>query len=163
VAGTGTVLPSFTQTLSQLTPEEARYLDALWNAVMTPSLRRPAPTGTDGFDYNFMLCASDPDLPSDARIGSRHRAYHIGPLTEKQSTAVERQNTLDLIIQDLDRLGIISNFTNLKPAPKEAYRVGQHVIELPKGDPELTESTSFTPYGISFISAVTPKPVPSEG
>ena len=63
VTGVSGVLPSFGQTLSQLTPEEARFLDRLFVFVMQPkdhlSEHRP---GRDPLDYVTLIKVYDPSI-----------------------------------------------------------------------------------------------------
>ena len=156
VTDAGTVLPSFGYTLSQLTAHEARYLDDLWKSVISPPPIRPNPSGHEHFDYLHMMRVFDPSL-------SRHITNHFQKtvlkhtLTQEQADAIEKQAKLDLMIQDFERLGIIGSNTDLKPGRSQVLVFGSKRVAVPGENPTLEEHTSFTPYGIYFIQAVTPK------
>jgi len=152
----GNVLPSFGNTLSQLSAEEARFLDRLWLASITP--RRPgmpSPSVGEPFDYRFMAESFEPGLLSS--VPHAHlRAIQDYKLSTEQLEAIEKQAKLDLMIQDLLRLGILGTNSELKPSRKQVVRFQSYAVELPTSDPELDESTYFTPYGWTFIRAVKP-------
>lgn len=149
------VLPSFGVTLSQMTAEEARFLDKLWNKVIaTNDTGLSSSSGGSIFDYKVMCEVFEPGL------------YHIvpalhlrnnpnNPLSAMQLKAIEKEEKLDLMIQDLTRLGILGTISELIPGKKKTVRIQQYAVELPTSDPELDESNYFTPYGRNFIHAVT--------
>jgi len=137
------VLPSFGQTLSQLSAEEARYIDRLY-AHMT---NHPS-SGGRGLGNLTILFAL-----YDERLGR----FTIGI----REASLEREFAqARLFIHDLLRLRIIT----VEQEPKRHNLTGTDVIALERflGElqkPELISSYSFTDYGLSFIRAVTPKPV----
>jgi hypothetical protein len=149
----GSVLPSFGPTLSQMTAAEARFVDRLWNAVIAPRFPgMPSRSGDDTFEYRVMAQAFEPGLLSTVPVW--YRSDPMIKLTKEQSEAIEKQERLDLMIQDLSRLGILGTNSELKPSKKQTVRFQSHAVELPTSDPELDETTHFTPYGRSFIRAV---------
>ncbi len=147
-------LPSFGLTLSQLTADEARFLDRLWTAVLAP---RPTDvetrSGNETFDYKLMAEAFEPDFLDSLPHWSLRRNQNY-TLTADQLEAVDKEARLDLMIQDLMRLGILNTSSELKPSKKQVVRFQQYAVELPTSDPELDEHTYFTPYGRNFIRAV---------
>lgn len=151
------VLPSFGSTLSQLTAEEARYLDKLWSAVTrrSPLPNEPYRLKKNQFDFNFMQFVFDPELSEDA-VQCRVKRFFKQQTSAQEIEALGRQGKLRLIVQDLERLGIIGNRSELVPGQSHWVEVESKEIEIP-GDSALHQWTSFTPYGKSFIKAVKPK------
>ena len=154
VSKPGSVLPSFGATLSQMTAEEARFVDRLWSAAIAPlHLGMPNRLGDDTFDYRVMAEAFEPGLLQSVPPWHMRNNAQIA-LTTEQLVAIEKQKKLDLMIQDLSRLGILGTNPELKPSRKQTLRFQNYRVELPTSDPELDESTCFTAYGLSFIRAV---------
>jgi hypothetical protein len=151
------VLPSFGSTLSQLTAEEARYLDKLWSAVIrrNPLPNEPYRLKRNQFDFNFMQFVFDPELSEDAGKYKTKRFFKEQP-SAKEIEAFGRQDKLRLMVQDLERLGIIGSRSELHQGQSDWVEVESKEIEIP-GDSVLHQWTSFTPYGKSFINAVKPK------
>jgi hypothetical protein len=136
------VLPSFGQTLSQLTAEEARYIDRLYAYVTNETTSAGRAIG--GLTMLFALY--------DGRLARFAIGFREGDL---QSVFAQAK----LFIHDLLRLGIIT----LEQAPKPHHLQGTDQIALERflaglQNPGLVSSYSFTDYGLSFIRAVTPKP-----
>jgi hypothetical protein len=156
VSKPGSVLPSFGATLSQMTADEAKFVDRLWSAAIAPRFpSMPNRSGDDTFEYTVMAEAFEPGLLRNVP----HRHLRNNPsvtLATEQLKAIEKLERLELVIQDLSRLGILGTNSELKPSKKQTLRFQQYAVELPTSDPELDESTYFTHYGRSFIRAVTP-------
>ena len=140
------VLPSFGQTLSQLTAEEARYIDRLYAHVNDKRFNRGRELGSE----NNLLGIYDELL---------ERAMGLTARQELQKELAQAR----LLIHDLQRLRIIT----LELEPKrptlngnDLQAVRSFLKKLEK--PELISSYSFTEYGLSFIRAVTPKQKPTQ-
>lgn len=141
----GNVLPSFGQTLSQLTAEEARFLDRLWGLATRPSpcLEEYA-FGRRRFDHSALLSAYDPNIFA---MNPAERALFDKRLTAEQRANYDRLQQAELVFQDLERLGILSRdqVTERNPFPS------------PFGAPVRLETAySISEYGVRFIQAVTP-------
>jgi len=136
------VLPSFGQTLSQLSAEEARYIDRLY-AYMT---NHPTSGGRGLGNLTLLF------VLYDERLGR----FTIGIRDAKLEREFAQAR---LFIHDLLRLRIIA----VEQEPKRHNLRGTDLIALERflGElqkPELISSYSFTDYGLGFIRAVTPKP-----
>jgi hypothetical protein len=93
------VLPSFGQTLSQLTTEEALFLSRIYASPMKEHLIRPVPLKTLHMIY-------DPELESVP--------YDEHPRQE------EKIKHASLLVQDLERLGILTR----QQEPKSVAHIG---------------------------------------
>lgn len=155
VSDNGGVLPSFGQALMQISSEEARYLDRLWNFASTPlpylSERR---TGRETFEWFKLIEAYDPDLyaPSPAE-----QTLYKDRMSPEQLAAYDKMTKVELMIQDFERLGIIARESELEPPTRIPYAFESEVVSLPVGGPTLKTKFSLTQYGISFMGAVTPR------
>lgn len=156
------VLPSFGNTLSQLTAEEARYMEKLWLAATKPKPlpNEPLRFKRNQFDFSFMQFAFDPELSHDAGEYKLKRHFKNEEPSPKEIEAFATQNRLRLIVQDLDRLGILGNKSALHDTPGHHVEVETQEIEIP-GESVLHQWTEFTPYGIKFIKAVRRKKISS--
>ncbi|HVU44757.1 MAG TPA: Abi-alpha family protein [Terracidiphilus sp.] len=162
VSDSGNVLPSFGNTLSQLTGEEARYLEELWTAVNSnePMPDAPYRRTKSEFDHRFMIYVFDPKLSdevSEFRL-KRHRMKRGSDerATPTERDAVARFSKVTLFIHDLERLGIIGTKTRVVSGRSNWVETEEKEVEIP-GEPFLHERTIFTPYGRKFINAVTPR------
>jgi hypothetical protein len=128
-------LPSFGQTLSQLTVEEVRYLDRLWKVVLKPtdyvSVHR---FGRESLSYSNLMQVFNPHI--NAGLNPAEWKIFKERFSDEQKANYERHGHAVLVIEDLIRLGII-------------------------GKDEVTEHPpyeySFSEYGVSFMRAVTVK------
>jgi hypothetical protein len=154
VTGSRNVLPSFGNTLSQLSADEARYLDDLWTAVnrKDPLQDEPYRRNKKYFDFRFMGFVFDPEL--EMNLFETHRRKE--PLSSEQMKAILKRNELQLIVQDFERLGIIGTKTELVQGESDWIEADSKEVEIP-GGAALSQETFFTPYGRSFIKAVSPK------
>lgn len=126
-------LPSFGRALSELTPEEARYLDRLREAA---SMRyRFAPDGVDitkkPFSRFDLVKIFDPNIDAEP-----HPIQWDVPgrsVSAKELVNARKIAHAELIIEDIERLGILA----------------QHLLEA-------RTSYSLSEYGMHFIIAVTP-------
>jgi hypothetical protein len=151
-----TVLPSFGNTLSQLTAEEAQYVDDLWDFVTKPrTLPHPhVRLRGDDFDFRLMAYVLDPGISEHLKT-YWGRKWLKGRLSPKQEEAITRLDKLHLMVQDLERLGILGKRAELASGQSKWIETDTKEVEIP-GEPVLNEWTFFTPYGKGFIAAVTP-------
>jgi hypothetical protein len=154
VTGASGVLPSFGQTLSQLTPEEARFLDRLFAFVMRPkdylSEHRP---GRDPLDYVTLIGVYDPSI--NTGIDAAERELFGEKISKEQMENYDRLIQAELIIQDMERLGIIT-----REQVAESETVPQSVFfsaPIRESRTVLRPEYSLTQFGVSFIRAMAPK------
>jgi hypothetical protein len=153
VTATEGVLPSFGQTLSELTSEEAKYLDRLWALVSQPTdYLSEHRVGRDPFDYATLIKVYDPLLKV---ISPAEREVFKDKMTAEQLKDYDRLTQVELVIQDLERLGIISHEPIVEP--DRYIESGPNKIPAGRSQAILRSRYSFTQYGVSFIRAVTPK------
>ena len=99
-------LPSFGQTLSQLTTEEVQYLDRLWKIVSKPTHYVSAYRfGREPMEYYTLLKVFDPDV--NPGVNSAERKIFSDLFSDEQKANYERLGHAGLVIEDLIRLGII--------------------------------------------------------
>lgn len=150
------VLPSFGRTLSQLTAEEARCVSDLWERVQRQESEANRLFHPDGrfFSYDFMMRAFDPELSHTSAYHGRN--YLRRPHSREQQEGIDKLERLHLIAQDIERLGIIGTSTQIVPGRSKWIETDEKEMEIP-GESGLNERKFFTPYGESFIKAVTPQ------
>jgi len=152
-------LPSFGQTLAQLTAEEVRYLERLWKAVVLPptyvSIHR---AGRDPLRYDTLVQVLDPEI--DNWISPSENKVFQATATDEQKAELdatyERIGRAELVIEDLMRLGIIGKEQVAKNLPFE------QAFPSERRQTRVEFEYSFSQYGVSFMEAVTPKPEPEE-
>jgi hypothetical protein len=153
VTASAGVLPSFGQTLSQLTAEEARFLDRLFAFVSQPrgylSAHR---AGREPFDYATLLKVYDPLL---SVMNPAEREVFKDRMTNEQLESYDKLTQAELVVQDLERLGIITHEQIAEPSDRIIAGANPSVLSRTT----LRAEYSFTQYGVSFIQAVTPHPV----
>jgi hypothetical protein len=137
-------LPSFGQTLAQLTAEEVRYLDRLWKFVLKPiddyvSEHR---FGREPLSYSNLVQTFNPDI--NPGINAAEWKILREQFTDEQKANYERLGRALLVIEDLIRLGIIVK-----------DQVAKHPLELRQT--KTRSAYSFSEYGVSFMQAVTVK------
>jgi hypothetical protein len=134
----GGSLPSFGQTLFQLTAEEVQYLDRLWKLVLTPTgYTSEHRFGREPLSYSQLMQVFDPDINTEVNPAERK----IFEFTEEQKANYERLGYAQLVIEDLIRLGILVD-------RKTPFEQSQAV---------LRSQYSFSQYGVAFMQAVTQK------
>jgi hypothetical protein len=147
-------LPSFGQTLSQLTVEEVRYLDRLWVIVLGPadflSVHEP---GKRPLAYLTLIKHFDPDInpgvnPAEFEIFKKQ-------FSEAQTANYERLGQAKLVIEDLIRLGILSEYQVAEP--DRYLQLSDRKIQVEGSQTILRSQYSFSYYGVSFMQAVTTK------
>jgi len=160
VTTTDGILPSFGQTLSQLTSEEARFLDRLFAFVSQPkgylSEHRP---GREPMEYAALIKVYDPSI--NTGVNPAERELFKEKMSEEQLKNYDKLTQAELVIQDLERLGIITQTQRAEP---DRY-IGVGTTKIPAGRSQivLRSEYSFTQYGVSFVRAVTPPPVFHKG
>jgi Abortive infection alpha len=146
------ILPSFGQTLSQLTSEEARFLDRLFMLVSQPkgylSEHRP---GREPLEHLTLVKLYDPSI--NAGVNPAERELFKEQMSEEQRRNYDKLTQAELVIQDLERLGIIAQ---TQRAEADRYVVfGTAKIPIEGSQTVLRSEYSFTQYGISFVRTVT--------
>jgi hypothetical protein len=146
VANPDSTLPSFGQTLSQLSSEEARFLDRLWAFASQPlPYVSERAFGREPFDYYKLVEVYDPHLRS---VNHAERIIFKDKLTAAQLEDYDRFVHAELVVQDLERLGIITHEQKAEPPNSTILGLGTSV--------KLHAEYSFTQYGVNFVRAVTP-------
>ena len=108
VTDTEGFLPSFGRTLSELTAEEAQYLDRLWKIASQPpqylSEHRP---GREPLSYITLVNTFDPGI--NTGINAAEMEAFSSKMHFDQIANYERLGHAELVIQDLERLGILTH------------------------------------------------------
>jgi Abortive infection alpha len=148
------VLPSFGQTLSQLTSDEAKFLDGLFALASKPKAYladcRP---GMEPFDYVTLIKVYDPSI--NPGIGPAERQLYEVKMSADQLANYDRLTRAELVIQDLVRLGIIGETHTLEPSRFADFGIARIPIEQARAI--FSTRYSFTHYGLSFVRALTVK------
>jgi len=148
------VLPSFGQTLSQITPEEARYLDRVWErATSTTFYNTGKRHGRNELSYYNLVDLYAPNLqapnPAEMQIfGNR--------MSPEQIAAYDKMTHFELILHDLERLSLLEKKTTLVSDSPTKYEVGGETISIPSIRSGTKTSYALTQYGVNFIIAVHP-------
>lgn len=142
------VLPSFGQTLSQLTAEESRFLERLYESAKNNDVLGAHRLG----NLDYVLDLYDPEL----------RLSYGEPSDETASMVRKRVNHANLILTDLVRLGLVAS----QQVPKEdaltrlgffGARESRSVFDADGGKKvELETEYRVSEYGVTFIKAVNP-------
>jgi hypothetical protein len=132
------VLPSFGRTLSEITAEEARYLERL-HAHATRQFNHHREVGV----IEQLLELYDREL---FQMSYADHERLKGKLAKAH-----------LLIEDLERLGLITAHSSAKDANKQV-RIEGHQVFIPSGkDVKFTRRYSLSEYGVQFLRAVTPE------
>lgn len=162
------VLPSFATTLSQLSAEEARFLDRIFAFLMEPTPQAAHFGPLRAVNGHSLLHVYDPYLRGT--LSERQMQLHRDHLTQEQIDNRAKLDKAALLIQDLERLGIIKH-EEVSPKPDAfitvPHRMGNYNVEsqiaggkIPVHRTAQVSTNSqyaLTPYGFSFIRAVTVK------
>ena len=127
--GDESFLPSFGHTLSQLTAEQARYIAHYYKVVTHPHTNNPRMHN----GINFLYEVYDPNIVIG--IGQFEMDLFPDGLSEKRVAEIQHWRHAQLIIQDLERLGIFS-------------------VEAVQQSGGKWMRYHLSEYGISFIQAV---------
>lgn len=126
------VLPSFGQTLSQMTSDEAKYLECIYLDAVAKNAQGSFFVGS----VDTMFDIFDPEF----------RLFYGERCEEMESQLESRTNYVKLVLADLVRLGI------LVCDRKTVKRKG-----VSEQNVEIKAFYAVSAYGVSFIKAVTPK------
>jgi Abortive infection alpha len=146
------VLPSFGQTLSQITSAEARYLDRIWEYVTAPKPYNSGKRqGRDQLSYSYLIDIYNPKLraPSPAEMSVyRNRMSH------EQVAAFDEMTNFELMLHDLERLSLHEKVVQYVSGDVNRYEVGGELISIPCERSGMMISYALTQYDVNFISAV---------
>lgn len=148
-------LPSFGHTLSQLTPEEARFIDRLV-VFCTEQYGIDEPLAKASFRHSTLIRVYDPNINQIITVAEYEAQKEKKP---GESTNVDKLNQAKLIIQDLERLGIIAQAYTAE-FDRHA-RIGEYKVPIEGTKPILRSEYEFTEYGVSFIRAIKKPTLPS--
>ncbi len=144
-------LPSFGQTLSELSADEAHYLDRLWTFFSQPlDFNTGRPFAMWPVDHWKLVEVYDPEF----RITFGHAEYwlHRDKMGDIDKATYAKLNHIELVIQDLTRLGIISRTE--KANAKDNYPFGDSPMPIWSRQTVLKAEYALTHYGVSFMRAV---------
>ncbi len=149
------VLPSFGQTLSQLTPEEARYLDRIWERVTAPSPYNSGKRqGRDELSYFNLVDIYDPHLRAPSPAEVRVYKHKMSP---EQLAAFDEMTKFELTIHDLERLSLLEKQMQFVAGEPTKYDIDGETVSIPSERSGMKISYALTQYGVNFILAVRPK------
>jgi len=149
------VLPSFGQTLSQITSAEARYLDRIWEYVSAPNpYNSDKRQGRSELSYSNLIHIYDPKLraPSPAEV----RIYRDRMSPEKLA-AFDEMTNFELTLHDLERLSLLEKIVRYV-SDVNRYEIDGEPVSIPSERSGMATSYALTQYGVNFIVAVRPKP-----
>jgi hypothetical protein len=149
-------LMSFGRTLSELTAEEARYLDRIWKIVSAPPRYLPEHRpGREPLSYINLVNIFDPSI--NTGVNAAEMEAFIGNMPFAQIENYKRLGHAELVIQDLERLGILTHEPVAESRHDMYQQVGTQMIPIGHGKTAIRFEYSFTEYGVGFIKSVTPK------
>lgn len=146
-------LPSFGPTLSQLSVEEVQYLDRLWVVVTTPTHLTSFEPGKGSLSYGNLIEYYDPAI--NTGVSYAEMTLYKDRYSEEQKANFERLQHAKLIIDNLIRVGILSEKQIVEPGRSADF--GGVKVALQGSGTKFRSEYSFSPYGISFMRAVTPR------
>jgi hypothetical protein len=166
VASESGVLPSFGQTLSQLTADEAKFIDRLFEFVMQPGPYLPQQDpGRIPMGRVKLIEIYDPTIHTG--VNSAERQLFKDKFTTEQKENFEKLDQAGLIIQDLERLRILvqewtsepDEYLRIPPTGNSAFdaSIAGKKVALYRSRAEMQSHYSLSPYGVSFIRAVSPR------
>lgn len=144
-------LPSYGQTLSQLTVQEARLLSAVWAWITNPEVERLLRSPRQLFTARQILSIFQPDINPNLMFYRGHRE----DMSPELISLIERADEVEHIIDDLVRLGIFEVIR--ETGPSEYVRIKDYKIPTINNHPKVTVTYRLTLYGQKFIRAVTSK------
>lgn len=153
------VLPSFGQTLSQITSAEARYLDRIWESVTAPKLYNSGKRqGRDELNYFNLLDIYDPKLraPSPAEM-----FVYRDRMSPEQLAAFEEMTNFELMLHDLERLSLLEKVVKYVSGDVRNYQIDGEDVSIPSQRSGIMTSFALTQYGVNFILAV--RRIPTSG
>jgi hypothetical protein len=147
------VLPSFGQTLSQITAEEAKYLDRVWKIACLPRKNSFRREGRAYLTFENLARIYDRDMRSPSPAEMRLFKERMTP---QQVMDFAKMTTLELIVDDLERLGLLMKEVQLIPGDESEYEIGEERVSISSGGSSRIVY-ALTQYGVNFIQAVKPK------
>lgn len=148
------VLPSFGQTLSQITSAEARYLDRVWTYVTAPkSYNSGKRQGRNELSYSNLLDIYNPKMqaPSPPEV-----LVYRDSMSHEQLAAFDEMTNFELMLHDLERLSLLEKTPDYVPGVVSRYEIGGELVSIPSERSGITTSYALTQYGVNFILAVRP-------
>ncbi len=146
------VLPSFGQTLSQITSPEARYLDRIWESVTAPKPYNSGKRqGREELSYSNLLDIYNPKLraPSPAEM-----CIYRDRMSPEQSAAFEEMANFELMLHDLERLSLLEKVVKYVSGDVRRYEIDGEDVSIPSERSGIMTSYALTQYGVNFILAV---------
>lgn len=135
-------LPSFAHTLSQITPEEARFLDHLWTETsLTP---------THGLKRVEVLYESPPPIPPNeaemVEFYIRSFGIKLAPEPEREmvESLIKIRRKVTVMVADFERLGIIHKQLKIMKPPFPGA-----ILDSP-----VESSFAYTSYGTRFMKTI---------
>jgi hypothetical protein len=150
------ILPSFGQTLSQITSAEAHYLDRIWEYVSAPNPYNSGKRqGRDELSYSKLIDIYNPKLraPSPAEV----RVYR-DRMSPEQLAAFDEMTNFELMLHDIERLSLLEKVVKYVSGGVSRYEIGGELISIPSERSGMMANYALTQYGVNFILAVRPKP-----
>jgi hypothetical protein len=147
--GKDNVLPSFGQTLSQITSEEARYIERVWKFLTGRS--NTAASSRRSVHPSVLRRLYDPRL---AEYPGFVVLFH-DPKSPEERAAFERLKRFELILHDLERLGILMQENRYFAGDALTCEIDGEQVKIPQPG-GITVSYSLTQYGVDFVLAVKP-------
>jgi hypothetical protein len=149
---TNGVLPSFGQTLSQLTPAEARYLDRIWERVTAPKdYNSGKRLGRDELSYANLADIYKPKLyaphPGEMQI-------YKDRMSPEQLAAFDEVTNFELILHDFERLNLLEKEVRYSPGRTNYREIAGEEIAIPSEEVGMSVKYALTQYGVNFIQAV---------
>jgi Abortive infection alpha len=147
-------MPSFGQTLSEMSAEEAQYLDRLWTFLSQPlDFTSEYPPAMWPVDQTKLIDIYDSEMPTG--INAFEMQMRKDKMSEEQVAGYARLLHAQLIIEDLVRLGILGQMQRVEA--NDHYSLNGIPMPTKGGRTVLTLEYSLTHYGVNFIRAVTTK------
>jgi hypothetical protein len=145
-------MPSFGQTLSEMSAEEAQYLDRLWTFFSQPlGYNSGYPPAMWPVDQTKLIDIYDPNMPTG--INAAEVQVYGNQMSEAQLAGYAHLLHAQLIIEDLVRLGILVQRQRVEA--RDHFLLNDTPMPM-KGSPTVLEvEYSLTHYGVSFIRAAT--------
>jgi hypothetical protein len=147
-------MPSFGHTLSEMSAEEAQYLDRLWKFFSQPlDFTSEYPPAMWPVDQTKLIDIYDPEMPTG--INAVEMQIYKDKMSEGQLAGYARLLHAQFIIEDLVRLGILVQMQRAEA--RDHYALNGLPMPMKGGPTVLKLEYSLTHYGVNFIRAVTTK------
>jgi hypothetical protein len=144
-------IPSFGQTLSEMSAEEAQYLDRLWKFFSQPlDYNSGYPPAMWPVEETKLVDIYDPKMPTG--INAAEVQVYGHQMSEAQLAGYAHLLHAQLIIEDLVRLGILAQ--RQRAEARDHFLLNDTPMPM-RGRPTVLQvEYSLTHYGVSFIRAV---------